>query len=211
MTIERNEASFDWRKAAEYNGATNADWFAGFPPGSCKLEMTADERVQGDIVYVRVRYEIAVNLTVDWQNNPLGWDVELLNKGSRGLGPEMLGTKVHYAEADRQTGAICAFEYLLDLDGNMLPKDSHGRKTHSKGPTFDSVPGARELLHVASHEHAGRANQKEVNDASTCRNSRPRTAKAGEEPGAVFGTRKNCTSGSRRRPSCHPRQTGGCS
>ena len=81
LTISRNEGMFDALQAAEYKDSLNDDFFWGFAAGHVRITDTSSNSVwDNGQFYWRTTYQFAFKPVNKW---PHGWDMELLDQGTR--------------------------------------------------------------------------------------------------------------------------------
>jgi hypothetical protein len=119
LTITRNEANYDERRAALYRGAVASDGFAGFRPGEPRMiDIQAAEQQQGRFYFWQVVYEIHFRLDEKGKRS-CGWRARLLNQSERHK-IKASDPNANAVENKGPSGSI----YLADLarDGTLLPK-----------------------------------------------------------------------------------------
>ena len=129
LTIERNEAVFDYRRAIQYmakGGATNSGSFFGASKGQARIEniSSSGRRFENGIGYDPVTYEI--------QFRQDGWKTRVLNQGFLvklpGIDREGVGVRApsgHLLVLARDAkGAAVTEPILLDRDGYQLDSGS---------------------------------------------------------------------------------------
>jgi len=129
LTIQRNEKTFDYRRAIQYmakGGATNSGGFFGASKGQARIEniSSSGRRFENGIGYDPVTYEI--------QFRQDGWKTRVLNQGFLiklpGIDREGVGVRApsgHLLVLARDAkGAAVTEPILLDRDGYQLDSGS---------------------------------------------------------------------------------------
>jgi hypothetical protein len=119
LTIVRNEPTFDPDWADTYKDAINTDPFFGRDPKTWKVaSITSGDPIHDtdsgtkDGWYYAVKYQ--------FEHDPDGWDLKILDKGMRKLDQSTLKT----IEVRDEKGEKISEPVLLDGSGNVLAKDA---------------------------------------------------------------------------------------
>lgn len=108
FTVERNEETFPYKLAVEYQDAINSDTWWGMDPETVKVQNITGDPVTGDdgVTYYAVRYELELRRD--------GWKAKVLDKGF--VDKDGKAIKVG-------AGQMTPTEALFDGDGKKLALD----------------------------------------------------------------------------------------
>lgn len=111
VVIERNERTFSFAMAVDYQDAVNSDTWWGLEAGIAKMmQITGQPSVENGISFYRVRYEIELRRE--------GWKKRILDRGFY----ERIDGKLKVIKDDDQTSS--PEPDLLDGKGRVLKKDA---------------------------------------------------------------------------------------